>query len=313
MTILSKELRDEAIAHAKEDRKVKESYSDYQRRSRWKWGDWSLKVSGPVGEAHLQDGAMETLEAAREEILSDDKGGLIIPEVYLLRDYRYAASAIPPKLRETVRSVEAGRLLGRKVKDRLELHRLVEALKNDKGVVTLDAVREHFDRVPTNTGRMRMAEEADWNPPRPPRTRGEKVKMARELMEDPSIAKSVVATPGKVGNVVSQALSQKAAADRRARQAARAEQDEQNALPLSAYEQRLIKRLNDIALELAPNALPYEDLGEVARDRVADAFDNIVDNARASAARCRPPVEVDQGNGQLDRYVPIDGTAREAG
>jgi hypothetical protein len=129
-------------------RKAGQSLAEREGSLRWEWGDWALDVAGPVGEDQSHTGSTNRLVEAVLE-LSADHNELIIPAAERLRDYRYAAAAIPPELRKAVKSVEAGRMLGQRVKDLRERDTLIKSLKNAKGIVTVDAVREHFERAPT--------------------------------------------------------------------------------------------------------------------------------------------------------------------
>jgi hypothetical protein len=113
-------------------------------------GPGAIKVAGPPGGDQSNDGSYEKLAEARMDGLDDHSDlTFLVPTVDRLSQYRIAAAAIPPELRNTVRSTEAGRLLWQSTKDVRERHTLIESLKNNKGVVTIDAVREHFERRPT--------------------------------------------------------------------------------------------------------------------------------------------------------------------
>jgi hypothetical protein len=129
-------------------RKAGQSLAEREGSLRWEWGDWALEIAKPAeGPGGAATGALARLEAGRNELATN--GDLSIPSVDSLRSYRDAAAAIPPEMRTAVRSIEAGRMLGQRMKDLRERHALIESLKNDNGIVTVDAVREHFDRKPT--------------------------------------------------------------------------------------------------------------------------------------------------------------------
>jgi hypothetical protein len=117
---------------------------------RWALGDWAIEVAGLPGEVGASDGSLVKLEAARTEGLEPNNDLLVCaPSIERLRDYRYAAAAIPVDLRMTVRSVDAGRLLWQKVKDDTDRRDLIRKLRGRKGIVTVDAVRAHFGQTPT--------------------------------------------------------------------------------------------------------------------------------------------------------------------
>jgi hypothetical protein len=125
---------------------------------RWAWGDWALKVAPASSEYH--DDSLARLREAHDELVAGESVDLttLIPSAESLRLYRSAALAIPPKLRTAVRSLEAGRSLGQ-IADVRERHRLIEALKNEKGIVTVDAVRAHFGNAPKGPDREPEPEE----------------------------------------------------------------------------------------------------------------------------------------------------------
>ena len=55
----------------------------------------------------------------------------------------------------------------------------------------------------------------EHQPVRPPVDPAEKLEMARKLMEDPAVARKVISTPGKAGNIVEQEVERKQANDRK--------------------------------------------------------------------------------------------------
>lgn len=132
--MLTKELLDRGL-----------SLVERERTTRWDWGDWAVEVAGPTGEWGPRNGATAKLAEATSELAQEREVSLLdLPTVGQLKYYRDAASAFPPELRDSLRSMEAARKLAQKVPDLRERHRLVEQLKNDEGIVTVRAVREHF-------------------------------------------------------------------------------------------------------------------------------------------------------------------------
>lgn len=137
------------MALTKALREERDTLAGQEGNLRWSWGDWAIKVAGSPGEDRANDGSQVKLTEAREDGTHSDLT-MLVPSVDRLSQYRIAAAAIPPKLRTVVRSVEAGRMLAQHAKDVGDRHRLIEALKNDKGVVTIDAIRAHVDQVSTH-------------------------------------------------------------------------------------------------------------------------------------------------------------------
>jgi len=135
--------RDEVLTQELLDRGL--SLAERERTTRWDWGDWAVKVAGPVGEAHVHTGVLAKLTEALAEIASEGEVSMNdLPSPGNLRYYRDAADAIPPTLRTVVPSMEAARKLAQRVPDVRDRHALIEELKNDDGIVTVRAVRDYF-------------------------------------------------------------------------------------------------------------------------------------------------------------------------
>lgn len=174
------------------------SLAERDRATRWEWGDWAVSVAGPVGEWGKKDGSTDKLRDGLRDLL--EKGSLLredLPSVTQLRDYRYAADAIPPALRERVPSVAVGRKLST-VRDIRERDALIEKLASEHadGIVTENAVRAHFDMAPVG-------------PKAPREVTPEKVVEALADMEPEEIEEVIEALPPKTqAEIVTAAFSQ---------------------------------------------------------------------------------------------------------
>jgi hypothetical protein len=130
------------------------SAAEAARDRRWRWGDWALNVAPDMSEKGVKDGTAALLRDALAELL-DGENSENSPSSADLRSYREAAAAIPPDLRDRVHAIDVGRTLGAEIKDKAERVAVIEKLaaEHPKGIVTVDAVRAHFDRAQTNTGK----------------------------------------------------------------------------------------------------------------------------------------------------------------
>ena len=159
------------------------SLAERERVTRWEWGDWAVMVAGPVGERGVSTDAIELLTSAVTEVALKIQVDLSdLPTVGALRHYRLAADAVPPKLRDKVRSIHVGELLS--PLDVGERHELITRLASEhpQGLVTVDATRLALDKRPTNTGRVHNPDHLD------------RVKAAEELLADPDVAQEAVAS-----------------------------------------------------------------------------------------------------------------------
>jgi hypothetical protein len=235
------------MALSKALREERDSLAQREGDLRWAWGDWAVRVAGPPGESTVNDGSTTTLETARFEDAHSDLT-MLVPEVWRLQDYRTAAAAIPPKLRTTVRSIEAGKLLGRRVRDVRERHRLIQELTNEKGIVTADAVRRHFEIGETNTGQIERIR-LGW-----PRSTEEKASEAARLLSDPKVAERAIREmtrrPSEAGRAIEKAVesTRRERAERSTK--AREQRDEAKALPFPAHMAKMIIKIAEWAGEL---------------------------------------------------------------
>jgi len=227
---------------------------------------------------------------------------MLVPEVSSLLDYRVAAAAIPPKLRKTVRSIEAGKILGRRVKDVRDRHKLIQALTNDNGIVTVTAVRDHFDLRPKNelvTDHLH------------PRSVQDRADEASRLLHDPKVAQQAVEAalrvPSDAGRAIEKAVEKvkREKAERGAK--ARQERDEQKALPFPAAMARMIVKIGDWAGDLAYWYAELDTLPPGAqRDQLSKTVRQLEHQAHRWADRLEEIIL-----SELDTDAPIDGTAVE--
>jgi hypothetical protein len=260
------------------NQKQRKEWADQARSdtlSLWAWGDKAVQVAGVPGENQANDESQAKLAGALVEVVESHSDLTIrdLPTVDRLGQYRLAAAAIPPELRKTVRSIEAGRELWQVSQDVGDRHRVIEALKNDKGIVTLDAVREFRDK-----------KDSHGNAPDPPPVIQKKAKQAKttpekeasQRIKDAKVKASTAAAEGKT---------------------------------LSAHVWRIVGKVDDWRRDMAAIREELADLSADEKQRVAATYRALRDEVEAGLAVLEGTVaddDVIDGRGREVRLAALN-------